>query len=293
MSNDLLAEIRAKRQGMADKKTSMKKAYKFKPGKTMLRILPSWRDESAESRPFSHDFGQAFIRDLDNNLLAVIGDRKMTYGEDDAVRDLIVLAKGEAPTDAQREHYHQMLAKPQHLVNALVLNDSAVDPTEPQLVSFSNSQMENELLPKIEKLLVKGHNPLDLDKGFDLEISRVGTTKNDTRYSFDFERDSTKVDPKVMSRVIDLDSYVRAQFADTDRAINAIKSISQGALLPAPSRQRDMTTGDTSPPWNDDKVEEAEYSAVNDAKSGVREPVRTNTVDVSQDEIDAMLNGIV
>jgi hypothetical protein len=292
--SDLLAEIRAKRQNIADKKTGMKKAYRFKQAKTLIRILPSWRPTTEAERPFFHDFGQAFIKDLDGNLLAVIGDRKMTYGEDDAVRDLISLAKAEAGTDATREHYHQMIAKQKHIVNAVVLNDPGVDKNTAEMIEFSQTQLDT-IFQQMEKILEDGENPLDLDNGYDLEVEKEGTGLK-TRYKFLFARRPSKVDARVMDTVTDLDSYVRSQFNDTDRAINAIKSISQGAALPAPDKSKSYTNGDTVP-WGEsdtkDKVEDAEYTVVDDAKSGVREPTSVNSREVSQSEIDDLLNGVV
>ena len=287
--SDLLKQIQSKRQNIADKKTGSKNAYKFKQKNTTIRILPTWRDE--EDGPFFHDFGQAFIKDLDGNLLAVIGDRKMTFGEDDPVRNLIQYAQGDASSDAGREHYKGMLAKQRHLVNALVLNDKDVNPSEPQIVDFSQTQLDL-IFAQMEKILMDGENPLDLAAGYDLDVEKEGTGLN-TRYKFLFARRPSKVDPSVMENVTNLDAYVRSKFQDTDRAINAIKAISQdtgtvaGGTITAPSRSLsygDSSKSEESVPW-----ETAEYTVVDDARDTIREPISTNGDDTSAEAIEAKL----
>src|SRR4051812_49394934 len=108
--NKLSDLLNQKRQQTADKRMGSKNAYKFKGGVTTIRILPTWRKDGDNT--FFHEFGQAFIKNMNKETLAVIGDRKITYGEDDPIRGLIQRALGEAATDAQREHYKDMLAKP-------------------------------------------------------------------------------------------------------------------------------------------------------------------------------------
>ena len=214
--------LRQKRQATADKRMGSKNAYKFKGGVTTIRILPGWRTE--DPLTFSHAFGQAFIKNMDKETLAVIGDRKLTYGEDDPVRSLIQRGMGDARTDAQREHYKEMLAKPRELVNALVLDDREVDPNVAQIVDFSETQFD-EILKQID-LNGISEEFLDLDNGFNLKVEKTGTGFK-TRYAFVFDRKPTKVDPAVLETLTDLDAFVRSKFIDTDRAINALKALSQ------------------------------------------------------------------
>lgn len=219
--------LKQKRQSIADKRMGSKKTYRFKGGVTTVRILPGWRKSDPT---FYHEFGQTFIKNMDGDVLAVVGDRMITYGEDDVVRNLLQRAKGDARTDAQREHYHDMLAKSRVLVNALILDDKEIDPTIPQIVEFSESQFDN-ILQQVE-LAGIDEEFLDLDSGFNLKVSKTGRGKNDTKYSFAFDRKASSVDKSVMESVVDLDSYVRSQFEGTDRAVNALKSITQGVHVP-------------------------------------------------------------
>jgi hypothetical protein len=218
--------INKKRQQTADKKMGMKNPYKFKGGVTTIRILPTWRKDG--DKIFYHEFGQAFIKNMNKETLAVIGDRRITFGEDDAIRGLIQRAMGDAATDAQREHYKEMLAKPRILVNALVLDDREVSPTEAQLVDFSETQFD-QILEQVQ-LAGIADEFLDLAAGFNLKVSKTGT-KFTTKYTFTFDRKSSSIDPTVLDTLIDIDAYVRSKFADTDRAINALKSISQGTTI--------------------------------------------------------------
>lgn len=218
--------LKQKRQQTADKRMGAKNPYKFKGGVTTIRILPTWRTDGDTT--FFHEFGQAFIKNMDKQTLAVIGDRKLTYGEDDPIRSLIQRAMGDASTDAQREHYKEMLAKPRILVNALVLDDREVSPTEAQLIDLSETQFDQIL----EQVQLAGITEefLDLTNGFNLKVSKTGTGFT-TKYSFTFDRKPSTVPTGAMETLTDIDAYVRSKFSDTDRAINALKSITQGAPI--------------------------------------------------------------
>lgn len=286
MTNSLLEQIQGKRQQIADKKTSGKNPYKFKMKKTIVRILPSWRGSEAEHQPFYHDFGQAFIKDLDGNTLAVIGDRRMCYGEDDEIRNLIVKACATAETDAVRQHYKDMLAKPRVIVNALVLNDSDVDPNTAEILDFSQNQFDT-ILPLMEAIVLDGENPLDIDSGYNLIIEKEGTSLQ-TRYKLYFERKPSKASSTAMETVVDLDAFVRAKCAETDRAINALKSVTQAASMPVSGRSLSYNGGGDNP-----IVQEGDYDVVSEERTaGVREPVKVDTLNVSQSDIEELLKDI-
>jgi hypothetical protein len=224
--NKLSDLLNQKRQQTADKRMGSKNAYKFKGGVTTIRILPTWRKDGDNT--FFHEFGQAFIKNMNKETLAVIGDRKITYGEDDPIRGLIQRALGEAATDAQREHYKDMLAKPRVLVNAAILDDREVPPTEAQIVDFSETQFD-QILEQVQ-LIGIADEFLDLEAGFNLKVSKSGTGFN-TKYTFTFDRKPSAAPAGVMDTLVDIDAYIRSKFTDTDRAINALKTISQGVPI--------------------------------------------------------------
>jgi hypothetical protein len=158
---------------------------------------------------------------------------------------------GEAYTDSQREHYKDMLAKPRELVNALVLDDKEVDPTIAQIVEFSETQFDN-ILEQVELNDILDEF-LDLTNGFNLKVSKTGTNFKNIRYTFSFERKPTAVNPTVMETITDLDAYVRSKFQDTERAVNALKSLTELPRVRSIGYSGDADTID------------AEYSAVEDA----------------------------
>jgi hypothetical protein len=266
----LAEQIRLKRQATADKRMGMKNPYKFKGGVTTVRILPTWRKDGDTT--FFHEFGQAFIKNMNKETLAVIGDRKLTFGEDDPIRGLIQRALGDASTDAQREHWKEMLAKPRILVNALVLDDREVSPTEAQLVDFSETQfdqiLEQAQLAGIEEEF------LDLTAGFNLKVSKTGS-KFTTKYTFTFDRKPSAVDASVLDTLVDIDAYVRSKFSDTDRAINAIKSITQGT----PVEPKALSYS-----GNDDVVD-ATYDTIDESEMNIERKTLTDA------EVDKLFDG--
>lgn len=268
-TRDLLNQ---KKQKIADKRMGSKNSYKFKGGVTTIRILPGWRADKTDPT-FFHDFGQTFIKDMDKNTLAVVGDRLITYGEDDAVRSLIQKAKADAITEAQREHWKEMLASPRILVNALILDDKEVSATEPQIVEFSEAQFDS-ILGQID-LAGIADEFLDLNEGFNLKVSKSGLGMK-TRYSFSFERKPSSVDESVLEGLIDIDAYIRSKFADTERAVNAIKSITQGSSVSRPALS--YSGG------SDTDIQDGEYSAVDSALAPWED--ETPTVDATSTEID-------
>lgn len=215
--------LKKKKQQIVDKRVGAKNPYKFKNGVTTIRILPTWRSEGEPV--FFHPFGQSFIKNMDGKVLAVIGAKNIAYEEDDAVQNLINLAKANATTDSQRKHWDECKAKPRQLLNALILDDKEVDPNVAEIISISETQLE-QIIDQVDLNGIMDEF-LDLKNGFNLKVSRSGSGFN-TKYTFVFDRKPTEVNPSVMDTVVDLDAYVRSQMADTDRAINAIKSITTG-----------------------------------------------------------------
>ena len=262
--------LNKKRQQTADKRLGSKNAYKFKGGTTTIRILPTWRKDG--DIKFFHEFGQAFIKNMDKETLAVIGDRQLTYGEDDPIRTLILRAKGDAVTDSQREFWHEMLAKPRILVNALVLDDKEVSPTEPQIIDFSETQFDN--ICEQAGLNEIADEFLDFNKGFNLKVNKTGTGFK-TKYTFTFDRKPSAIDESVMENVTDIDAFVRSKFVDTDRAINALKTVMQSG----------NETRALSYSGNDETVIDGDYNAVDEART-VSEDVTVENRHLSDEEVD-------
>lgn len=264
--------LKAKKQATQDKMMGYKNAYRFKGGTTTVRILPTWRTDGDPT--FFHNFGQSFVKDRDGKTLAVVADKLMTYGEDCPIRNLIDTAMSEATTDSERAHYKEMKAKPRVLVNALVLDDKEVDPTVPQVVEFSETQFDtindqilmNEIAEEF----------LSLEKGFNLKVNKTGTGFS-TKYSFTFDRKPSAVDESKMGEMVDLDSWVRAQFNSADRAANALKSITQEHVSP----QALSYSGGAD-------IVDGEYDAVDEGNTD--SPFEVENHKVSDDEVDKYFN---
>lgn len=281
---DLLSQIKSKRQQISDKKQGSKNTYRFKNKKTTIRILPTWRPADHEEPIFYHDFGMSYIKDFDGNLLAVVGDARITYGQDDPIRNLINKALGTARTDAQRQHYKEMLAKPRIIVNALVLDDKEnADPNIPEIVEFSSNQFD-QVLAQMQLIAEGGENPLSLSAGYDLIVEKEGSGLL-TKYKFNFARKATSVPESAMENINDIDSFLRSKFTDSDRASNAIKSLTQGADVYQSKAIGYSGNAETVT----DSVEDAAFDIIEETRGNVSEPVSTNVQNASQEDIDAML----
>lgn len=250
--------VNKKRQEVADKRAGSKNTYTFKQPQTTIRILPGWRADRSDPT-FFHDFGQTWIKNMDGNVLAVVGDAKITYGQDDVVRNLVHRAMGEARTDAQREHYKEMLAKPRVLVNAQVLDDKNVDPNVAEIVEFS----EAGFTAVLEQVALAGiaDEFLSPEEGFDLIVSKTGKGFQ-TKYTYTFARKSRKVPEAVLDTINDIDAFIRAKFAETERAVNALKSVTQGAdVLQIENRSADIS--------GDSPIIDGSFDAVDEARNNV------------------------
>jgi len=95
-------------------------------------------------------------------------------------------------------------------------------------VEFSETQFD-QILEQVELAGITDEF-LDLTAGFNLKVSKTGT-KFTTKYTFTFDRKPTAIDSSVLDTLVDIDAYVRSKFTDTDRAINALKSITQGTPI--------------------------------------------------------------
>ena len=118
--------LQQKREETKQKRASFTRAYKFKPGKTKLRILPSWR---GDEEVFFHDFGEHWLKDIETGkAICPIGDRSICFGEVDPIREKLEEAFRLEEDPDRRKILKDMKAKTATLVNALILNDKDVDP---------------------------------------------------------------------------------------------------------------------------------------------------------------------
>lgn len=269
--------LKAKKQEVVVRAAARQNTYRWTLPSTEVRILPSWRPETHVDPTFFHDFGLSWIKDQDGTVLAVVADRKITYGEDDVVRNTISGAIGKQRTDAQRKHFKEMLASPRVICNGLVLNDPNVDPTEPQILEFSEGQWSGPVTDLIVAAEAEGDDIISLDKGFNLTVGKTGKGF-DTRYSFVLARRASAVDVKVLAKLHDIDAFIEAKFADGDKAVNAIKSLLGDGPVALIERSTDLIEDRRS--TVDTDVTDADYSEAPDAN--------VENVAISDEQLDEL-----
>lgn len=177
--------IAAQRKQIADNKAAFLRSYRFKPGKTMIRILPG----TAEPEDFSVEYGAHYIKDPrdSSKLLAVVGDAEICYGKPDPVRQAItdyIHAANERGDQDGAKAAKEWLARRSYVMNILIIggadkeNEGKVVPWE------ATSNQYDSVLSVIETMLEADTDPFDLNAGLVLVVERTGTGVNDTKYNF-------------------------------------------------------------------------------------------------------------
>jgi hypothetical protein len=207
-------KIAAKRGDIAAGRQRGQKCYKFKVGDTLFRILPA-KDQVGE---WWRTFGQLYLKSFDGKDLVVIGDKFLTYGEEDPIREMVFEGMKHAAAPDIKDHFKEMLGGPRNVFQALILNDKEVAPTEPQLVEVSDTQFE--------LILAQFGMYLDMDDTYDLsslarghvfKCTREGTGKNDTKYTFLATPQAAPLGPQILEKLIDMDAWVTALFEAKDQ----------------------------------------------------------------------------
>lgn len=199
------------------------RTVKPKVGKTRVRILPSWRGKNDE--PFWHDFGQHYIKDSNDKVVAVYVCVEKTYGKSCSICEMIREGIDVAKTDEQKGLLASARANGRVLVNALMLE---TDPSTPVILELTPTTYD-----KVIDIILQGtdedpnfNNVTDVDNGIDLIITRSGTGIN-TEYSVQPALKGSKEVPKsILEDLINLDQFVaQEQEAAMLKSASAIKSI--------------------------------------------------------------------
>jgi hypothetical protein len=134
-----------------------------------------------------------------------------------------------------------------------------------------------------------GDDVLSLTKGFDITVEKSGKGL-ETKYAFTLARRASAVKGDPMASINDIDAFIRAQFSDNARAINAIKSLTQGEPLALVDRTTDLNK-DRASRRTDDNIVDADYtdSIIDDANNGGTE-ASVDHVTVSDADIDALFD---
>jgi hypothetical protein len=223
MSN-LKNRIAQARKSIADNRASFDRAYKFKVGKTIIRVMPGVKD----SDDFSREYGAHYIKDSAGGLVAVVGDAEICYGKICPVRDAIGqhiqrLVERGAP-DETVKGVKGWLAKRVNVVNAEILAGDDENKGKVVRCEFSQNSFD-AILSVLEE--VAESDTFDMSQGVPIIVERVGTGATDTRYTFMFcPRPVPAVSKEALAQSVDLQSYVDGKFgASVNKALTHLSAL--------------------------------------------------------------------
>lgn len=202
-----------KRGAIAANKSKGIRTYKWKPGKTLFRIIPP-TDGSME---FDRRFGKMWLKSFDGQQKFSIGDRDITFGESDPIKDMIFRAMREAPNEEVRDHYKDMLAATKHVFQVYIISvNGAPDPDapadQPQIVEVSETQFD-KILGQFEVYsdMDETHDLASKDRGHVFMCEKAGTGF-DTTYTFAATpRAMPLTDAQVLAQH-DIDAWIQGEF---------------------------------------------------------------------------------
>jgi hypothetical protein len=222
---------------MASKKASMKKVErtaKVAPGKNRIRILPGWR--VGEEHVWFHDFGQHFIKDAADAIQAVYVCTNATFEKDCAVCNAIAAAGRSVADDATAEVLGKAKASRTVLVNALMLDSD--QPNTPQILELKRGVF-GQIVDIVEEW---GASVLDPEEGKEIVIVRDGKGLN-TKYTAQISPKTYKVPPAALTKLNNLDDYVKQESDEQQRrAIAAVNSVAGVLAAPGTGGDRPQTT---------------------------------------------------
>lgn len=280
--------VAAKKAQIAEQTGKRESAARLKPGKNRIRILPSWRGRG--ELQFWHDFGQHFIRNAKGEMQAVYVCSEKTHSKPCSLCDSLRDAMNLADTDEQKDLIKSALANGRVLVNALFVE---VDRNTPVVLELSPTTFDKVL--DIYQVNVDENDDnfnivTDLKNGVDLVITRTGTGKN-TEYGVQpAMKGNLPVDESVLDKLHDLDKYVAQE-----TELGLAKATAAARALIDSSRKA-LPRADDSAFEGDDDVPEytspaaARASKVHDADDAIEGDYKAATSDMSDDELNSLLD---
>lgn len=228
MTTSLRDRIAAKKKDIKAKSGLRADVMKVPNGKNKFRILPAHPDLGPDA-DFWADFGQHFIKDTEGKTKFVYVCAEKTFGRPCGVCHTLEVAGRSASTDDEIKAIEDSRCKrAEIIVNVLHLNSSD-KANVPQLL-----QLTPTTFAKILDLVDEYGDIVSLTEGTDLIITREGSGLN-TEYSVQPARESKKVDPSVMSGVINLQEFVQQESEEGARKavqnINAIVGIIDAPMV--------------------------------------------------------------
>lgn len=273
---NILDLIQQKQKEMAAKK-SRQSTLKPAPGDHKYRILPSWRGK--EDGQFWHDMGMHFIRteSSGNKPAAVYICADKTFGKPCEVCDAITKSMAVSGDDKMTEYLKQARSSQRYLMNVLHL--TGTEPNKVQVLEVGQGVFQD-----ICNLIAEYGDITDPEAGIDIKIKREGSGL-DTEYSVLPAAKSGKVDPKLLSGLVNLDEWVAQENpAGHAKALTAVGAII-GVLPPADGRGALPSTTRAALADMSDDAEDADFTPVR--------PTSTSSVTDADlgdlDELDELL----
>lgn len=217
--SSLKDRIAASRKAIADQKASYDRAYKFKPGKTVIRLLPGVKDADE----FAKEYGAHYIKDpATDAMIAVVGDAQICYGKPCPVREAIGMfidrcnSRGD---DALSEKAKKWLARSTNVANVQIIDGPDTE-NKGKVVRAEFSQNTFDAILSVLEEYAAVDPEFDAkfrQRGFLLTIERVGTGPTDTRYTpmaYPKQPDNP-VPENVLAQRVDLQSVVDGKFGQS------------------------------------------------------------------------------
>lgn len=223
------------------------KEYKFKPGKTTIRILPG----KTNPDEFEHPVGKHWVKDPGSReVLAVAADLSIISGgtETCPVREMIQKAWNNAKRQGIKEledHWKDCLGYSRRAMNISVFDgDSSVTPQQPQLWEASEQLYDNVVSILQEFIEANPEtSPFDLsEKGLTLVIERTGSGKNDTKYAVRPAMKGRAIPQEAIDAMVDLKAYAYAD-ATPERQTRALEALQQITGLAVSPKAAGALTG--------------------------------------------------
>lgn len=237
-----IAERLALRRGeIASTRSKGLRPYKFRAGRTLFRVVPQPgypTNIAPGTMGIERRFGQTFLKSFDNKNIGSIGDRELTYGQSDPVRDMIFQAMRAAPTDEVKKHYQEMLASPRIVFCAVILDDPNQKPDEPVLIEISETAFDEGILAQAMVWADTGVDVFDAQQGHIFQVEKSGAGM-DTSYNWAVTPKAAPIGQAILDKAIDLDSWITALFEGKEaRCFEALAKLnaSVGISVNAPAQ---------------------------------------------------------
>lgn len=224
--SSLRDKVNAQRQAIAAKQAQYERPYRFKVGKTMIRILPG----TVTPDDFSKPYGAHYIKNpADGKIIAVVGDAEICYGKVCPVREGIsklIQQFMERGDEAGAKKIKEWLARDSYVVNAEIMGGVDTENKGKVVrIEFSRNQYD-EILSLIDTVLITNPN-FDMSEGLAVMVERVGTGVTDTKYTWSAVPGNVPPPSRaILDQRADLAAYVDGKFGiSVTKALTALSSL--------------------------------------------------------------------